>query len=903
MNPTEIEFAVRDLVARPFNGALFPFDLVGIYNASKVTISKLKSGLTNAADEPGDVLWKKRLFYRTAARGEDVGAIADSMANDPLVARHKPRFILVTDGVQLHARDLLADETLNTDYGRLDEGSDFLLPLAGYERRAEIEEHPADAKAAKKLKKLYDAILSANPTWTAGHHAHELNLLMTRLLFCFYAEDTGIFDEPQIFTKTLTNTEEDGSDVASMLERLFNVMNLAERPRSMSATEKRFPFVNGNLFEESVAIPQFSRTARRQMLECGSLDWTEINPDIFGSMIQTIAQDGTRSDLGMHYTSVPNILKVIQPLFLDELNEAYEKAKDSVPKLEALLGRLSKIRVFDPACGSGNFLVIAYKAMRKLEIDILKRVGEISPKAPFRLSGISLNHFFGIDVVDFACETAKLSLWIAEHQMNTVFREIFGDARPTLPLAKIDTVRCDNALIVDWHTICPRNDALETYVCGNPPYVGAKYQTHDQKKDVARIFAAVLKGDVKVDYISCWFVLLSNYISDSKRITGAFVATNSICQGEHVPFLWPYVFSRGLSIQFAHTSFKWSNSASHNAGVTCVIVGISNATDRPRALYTDDHKLTVSNINAYLVPSKANLIVVKSPEPINGLPEPREGDRPGDRGYLTLSPGERQTLLANHPEAAHLIRRFYSSEDLLHNIERYVLWMNDGDLPLANSIREIADRIRKVKEARSTSGARDGKRYAATPHRFEYARHQDIESLVIPVVSTERRQYLQIGFLQPMEIASNQLYVIYSPPAYLLALLSSRLHRIWAQTVGGKLEDRLRYSNGLIYNTFPVPALSDEQRLNLGDHSKNILRTRARHPGRTMAWLYNPETMPPNLTAAHAESDEYIERGIYGRAFRDDTQRLEHLFAMYGRLIANAPPPESLFSALDTKAV
>lgn len=894
MNPTEIEFAVRDLVAKPYDSQSFPFDLIAIYNAPKSTVAKLKSGQTNAANQLGDILWKKHLFFRAINSGDDVASAADGILEDPLTAKHKPRFVLVTDGVLVHLRDLKLDDTCNVDFERLDESSDFLLPLAGFERRAVVEEHPADIKAAKRLKKLYDAILVANPTWTSTTHTHELNVFMTRVLFCLYAEDTGIFDTPKLFRNTVTqHTQEDGGNVAIFLDRIFRIMNVEEskRPIDTPAVELKFPYVNGSLFENTLEVPRFNRTLRLLLLECGELDWTTINPDIFGSMIQTIALPGARGDLGMHYTSVPNIMKVLQPLFLDELNEDYEKAKDSVPKLETLLGRLSAIRVFDPACGSGNFLIIAYKELRQIEMRILIRIGEIASKAPLRLSGVSLQNFYGIDLIDFACETAKLSLWIAEHQINLAFKEIFGAARPTLPLAKISTIHRGNATNIDWFKVCPQDDRAKTFICGNPPYVGAKYQTREQKSDVIRIFGNLLKGDVKVDYISCWFVTLTNYISRSPTTTGAFVATNSICQGEHVPFLWPYVFSRGLSIAFAHTSFKWANSASNNAGVTCVIVGIADAaTTRQKLLYADNHKMSVPNINPYLVPS-TNLIVEKSAEPLNGLPMPLKGDVPGDRGNLTLSPAERQALIKQHPEAGGLLRRFYSSGDFLHNIERYVLWISDDDLPFAMTISEVVSRIRKTATARKTSGARDGERNAATPHRFEYARHQDVESLVVPVISTERRQYLQIGLLGPTEIASNALYVIYSPPKYLLALLSSRLHRIWTQTVGGKLEDRLRYSNGLVYNTFPVPRLSDEQKRTLSEHSRSILRARAKHPGKTMAWLYNPETMPDDLLRAHQESDTYIEECLYGRDYKDDTRRLEHLFAMYANMRSREEAP------------
>ncbi len=897
MNPTEIEFAVRDLVAKPYDPATFPFDLIGILNTSKVTVSRLKSGQTNAAKQPGDVLWRKHLFFRAAGIGDDVGVIGDALAADPLTVKHKPRFILVTNGDQVHARDMELDDTLNVVYAQLDESSDFLLPLAGYERRAVVEEHPADIKAAKKLKKLYDAILTANPTWSTGHHTHELNLLMTRLLFCFYAEKTGIFATPKIFTNTLTQyTTENGSDVAPLLDRLFRIMNLEdkERPKNTTAVEAKFPYVNGSLFEDTVQIPQFNRTARRQMLECGDLDWTTINPDIFGSMIQTIVEPGSRSDYGLHYTSRPNIMKVLQPLFLDDLHDAYGKAKGSVPKLEALLGRLSRIRVFDPACGSGNFLVNAYKEMRRLEIDILKHIGEIAPRAPFRLSSISLQHFYGIDIVDFACETAKLSLWIGEHQMNVTFKEIFGAANATLPLAKITTVRNGNAIREDWLDFCPPRNSLEIYICGNPPYQGSVGQDQSQKDDITLIFSPILKAYRDVDYVSCWFVKLADYISNSGDVRGALVSTNSVCQGEQVPFLWPYVLDRDIRIMFAHTSFKWSNSASHNAGVTCVIVGLCRTDDHhKKTLYHDNHAQIVSYINPYLTPGETP-IVLKAQNPLFQLPPIAKGNLPNDGGHLILLPAEKDEILDKYPTAAGLIRRYIGSSEFIHGTDRYCLWISDTNLPIAQSIPPIRDRILAVLRTRQKGGTQ-ARAAVNVPHRFVYISHRDAEAIIIPEVSSEHRQYLQIGLIGKSDVPNNKLYVCYDPPSYLLATLSSRMHRLWLLTVGGGLETRPSYSNTLVYNTFPIPALSSEQRQVLSEHSMAILKARAKHLGKTIAWLYDPATMPANLAKAHEDNDGYLEQYVYGRAFKDDTQRLEHLFAMYARLIQAKKQESRLF--------
>lgn len=892
MNPTEIEFALRDLIAKPYDPESFAYDLIGIYNASKMTVSRLKNGL-NKAKEPGDLLWQKHVFIRSVSTGSDIGAIGDTMAADSQTTKHKPRFILVTDGEQVHMRDLKFADTENVEYARLDEKSDFLLPLAGYERRSVAEEHPADIKAAKKLKKLYDAILAANPTWSAGHHTHELNLLMTRLLFCFYAEDTGIFDTPQLFTNTLTqHTSEDGSDVAPLIDRLFRIMNVedAKRPKSASAVETKFPYVNGSLFEDTVEIPQFSRTARRQLLECGDLDWTTINPDIFGSMIQTIAQDGTRSDLGMHYTSVPNIMKVLQPLFLDNLYDAFQKAKDSVSKLEALLGRLSRVRVFDPACGSGNFLIIAYKELRKIEMETLERIAHLAPNAPLRLSGISLQHFYGIDLVDFACETAKLSLWIAEHQMNSMFKEVFGAALPTLPLARISTVHNGNALRMDWQAVCPLDATYETYLCGNPPYAGYQFRTSQQKADLDFAIGRFTSHFKSMDYITGWFILAAEYARNSNT-RYAVVSTNSICQGEQVSMLWPVMFDFGAQINFAYTSFEWANNASHNAGVTCIIVGLSARAATSNVLITREHQRVVDAIGPYLVADPARTIVTPRRSPASTLPEVQLGNNPTDGGHLLLSPQERDVLISSQPGAARFIKRYVGTNDFLNNVERFCLWIEDDDLEVALRFPFVKARIEAVAASRRASPSQEIRDSAIIPHRFRRAPDGGRPALVIPHITSDRRQYFPVGLVGSDTILNNTAYAIYEPPAFMVALLSSRQHLVWAATVGGKFRTHIRYSNTLIYNTFPVPLLSDEQKLTLSEHSKAIIKARALHPSKSLAELYDPESMPENLLETLRENDAYIDEHVYGRKYRDDTHRLEHLFAMYASIKAREETP------------
>jgi hypothetical protein len=610
-------------------------------------------------------------------------------------------------------------------------------------------------------------------------------------------------------------------------------------------------------------------------------------------MIQTIASDGTRGDLGMHYTSVPNIVKVLRPLILDDLQDAYEKAKDSLTKLQALLGRLSRIRIFDPACGSGNFLVIAFKEMRKIEIAVLDRIAELASDAPLPLSGVSLEQFYGIDLIDFACETAKLSLWIAEHQMNTAFRERFGSARPTLPLGRITTIFNGNALRMNWQTVCPLDSARETYICGNPPYAGYQTRTAVQAEDLRFAIGNYTAQFKSMDYICGWFVLAARYAIDTST-QFAFVSTNSICQGEQVSMLWPVLFSLGARISFAYAPFKWTNSASNNAGVLCVIVGFSSRAGRRATLIDGDHQRIVNEVGPYLIPDEARTIVLPRRQPIANIPSLVLGSNPTDGGRLLLSPQERIALLAEYPDASKFVRRYMGSKDAINGIERYCLWIEDHELDEALSYPPVRHRIQGVALARAQSPSQEIRDSAAFPHRFRRRPAIPSAALVFPAVCSERRDYLTIATIGPDTIVSNAAFAVYDPPLYLLAVVSSRLHSLWARTVGGGLEGRIRYSNTLVYNTFPVPELSDEHRRVLADHSRAILRARGRFPGKSLAWLYNPESIPDEVTQAHRDSDAYIEEYVYGRRFQDDTHRIESIFARYSTALVREDEP--LFS-------
>lgn len=914
MNIAEIEMELSDLVDEEFDRSEFVFKFIEIFNAPKATITKLRNGTNKQADLFGDVFWPRKLYYRPAESGQSAPTI-DALKERDFKKNQIPRFIVSTDGAELSALDTKADETLHCDFTHLNDHFDFFLPLAGIDKYEAIEENPADIKAAGRLSKLYDEIIRQNPDWHTPELRHALNQFMTRVLFCFFAEDTGSF-EKDLFVKTVSEFGgADGEQLQGLLKQIFQVMNVPEDEREdIPAHIRVFPYVNGGLFYDDTEVPAFSKRAKRLLIEAAGLNWQEINPDIFGSMIQAVVDPSMRGDLGMHYTSVPNIMKVLQPLFLMSLEEDFEKAighREERSMLKKLLNRIHKIRVFDPACGSGNFLIIAYRELRKLEMRIFKREEELyGPEFAIRRSGVKLSNFYGIELADFAAETAKLSLWIAEYQMNQQFKDLFGEAPPDFPLKDGGYIHTGNALHLDWFEICPPptksvqkekifdlatiapvrateevpDDDVETFVCGNPPYQGSKWQTAEQKADLANLFSAITKTFKTLDYVAAWYLKGAQYCV-AQNAQCAFVSTNSICQGEQVSLLWPLIFRLGIEIPFAHQSFKWKNLAAKNAGVTCIVVGMRKPSKEPKYLFNGETRRVVSNIGPYLIEME-NIIVVKSSLPLNGLAQIQFGNHPYYGSNLILSPKEMDEIAQHYPESRQLMRRLYGSQEIVKGIERWCLWINDEDLPLANSIPPVAERIVRTKEKRLKSDDRLAHELAKKPHQFREMNDSKEHTLVIPRVTSELRPYLQVGLVDGNTAINEQAFAIYDAPIYLFSILSSKLHIIWIKTVCGQLETRIRYSNTLGYNTFPVPSLAEEQKQALENHTWDIIAAREEHPGKTIAWLYDPDTMPDNLLAAHKALDDTLEKIYIGRPFKNDTERLEHLFMLYAEITA-----------------
>lgn len=912
MNAVEIEEAVSALAEKPFDPSEFPYEFLLAYGNRETTIKRLRDGTTNKSDVGG--LLQTNNIHILVAPQDGVPKALEALRSSPATARFKAKFLLATDGVDFQAEDLQSGATLVCDYEDFADHFGFFLPLAGITTVKEIRESSFDIKATGRLNRLYLELLKDNPEWGTSERRHDMNKFMARLIFSFFAEDTGIFPEPRQFTSTVEQmSARDSSNTHEVIEALFLAMNTQQADRQAAGVPRwadGFPYVNGGLFSGSLSVPRFSRIAKQYLLHIGSLDWTKINPDIFGSMIQAVAEDEERGSLGMHYTSVPNILKVLNPLFLDDLREKLEAAGENPRSLLNLRKRISRIRVFDPACGSGNFLVIAYKELRAIEAEINRRRGE-----PDRRSEIPLTNFRGIEIRDFAAEIARLALVIAEYQCDVLYRGHKLAMAEFLPLSTENWITQGNALRLDWLTVCPPtgtkveakaiglfdappdqtqidfvNDGGETYICSNPPYLGFTWQSAEQKSDLKSLFGSRTRRWKSLDYVAGWFIKAADYLSHA-RGAAALVSTNSICQGQQVPILWPLIFAAGVQISFAYSSFKWANLASHNAGVTVVIVGLSTESKSDRLLYSqaDDGSISamaVEHINAYLVPGP-NIIVEPVSRPTDGRGLMEWGNKPTDGGNFFLSFEERQALLAEHPEARPYVKRFVGAQELIRGQERFCLWIDDTHLADAMKVPEIRRRVEAVAQVRADSKAAETRVAVAFPHRFRQIQAvAQRYSLVIPRVSSEAREYLPIGVGDSNTIIGDRNFALYDAPLWNLAVIASRLHWVWVGTVCVRLEMRFSYSNTLGWNTFPLPNLTDKNKRDLTRTAEEILLAREVHYPATIAELYDPASMPDDLRLAHERNDEVLERIFIGRKFRNDTERLEKLFELYTKMVA-----------------
>ena len=880
MNITQIEKNLSKLI-KNLNEETFIYDLLLAYNLPKATITRLQKGTANLSKLEGEVSLKKKLFFKEVYN-EDLHLSITNLSKD---IKHNQRFVIVTDYKTLLAKDTKMNVTLDIHIKDLPKNYDFFLPWAGMEKAQLQNENPADIKAAVKMAKLFDEIKTDNED-DSPEFLHSLNIFLSRLLFCFFAEDADIFEDNQFSNAIASHTQQDGSDLKEYLDKLFEVLNTPENQRvGLPEYLNAFPYVNGGLFAEKHSAPNFSYSSRKAIIESGSLSWADINPDIFGSMFQAVNHADNRGTLGQHFTSVPNIMKVIEPLFLNDLKEEFENARGNNNKLNQLLYRLKNIKIFDPACGSGNFLIIAYKELRRLEMEIFKEMGSLA------LSEISLNQFYGIELDDFAHEIAILALWLTKHQMNVEFFKEFGRTNPTLPLTDAGNIVQGNACRLDWEEVCPKEEEDEVYILGNPPYLGDKLQSKSQKEELKEIFKEI-KNSKAVDYIGAWFIKASKYITDSCQF--AFVTTNSISQGVQVPLIWPQIFDKNQEIGFAYKSFVWSNNAKNKAGVICSIIGIRYKSTKKKILFDNGTRTIVKNINAYLLNAR-NIIVSKHSSSISKLPLMTNGNIPRDEGHLMLSDTKKNEIEAAYPQTTPSLKRIIGSKEFLNDIIRWCLWIEDNEIDNIKDIPEIKNRLNKIRDYR-TNGSERGKLGISTPHKFERTLQCVNSQLIIPRVSSGRRDYIPVGFEDNSVIVSDAALVIFDSNLYMLGLLSSKTHMLWLQTTAGRLKADYRYSVGVCYNSFPFPLISKQRKEELTQCTLNILDERLKHSEKTLAQLYDPDKMPEGLREAHHQNDLAVERCYRSTPFSSDEERLEYLFKLYEKMIQEEKDKDTLFA-------
>ncbi|GHU31078.1 methylase [Spirochaetia bacterium] len=836
-----------------------------------------------------DLLWKGHILIEMKTPGKDMQKAYEQAKNyaNALAAADLPKGILICDFVTFHYYNLEEDGALYAfPLVELDKHIELFGYLAGYTTVTFKELDPVNIEAAEKMSRLHNH-LAGN-----GYSGHQLEMYLVRILFCLFADDTGIFPHSHFISYILERTNPDGSDLALHLAKIFEILNkpVDKRLKNIDEQVNRFPFVNGGLFEEHLETADFDSKMRDTLIDCCTLDWSFISPAIFGAMFQSVMNDAERHDIGAHYTSEGNILKVIHPLFLDDLRAEFEKIKAYTSELRTerlaeFHTKLSKLKFLDPACGCGNFLIISYRELRLLEMDLIKELlGGTQLLDVDQYIKVNVNQFYGIEIEEFPAKIAQTALWLMDHQMNMQVRERFGQYFIRIPLKASATIINGNALTLDWESIIPPSEL--SYIMGNPPFLGARIMSKEQKKELEQIFGG-LKNSSNLDYVCCWYKKAARYIRGT-GIECAFVSTNSICQGEQVPILWQDLMNNGVKINFAHQTFKWSNEARGKAAVYCVIIGFS-LFDRPeKKLYlyetvmSEPVETTVRQINQYLIDASTVFIEVRH-IPICNVPKMYFGNQPIDGGFLLLSEDERREVAEKEPDMLQFVRRYVGSDEFINNTIRYCLWLKGVE---PNELRQnslVTKRIKKVKDFRLSSVAPSTRKLADFPALFASERHPETEYIIVPSVSSEKRKYVPIGFMPRDVVASNLCLIIPGGTIYNFGILTSTMHMAWMRQVCGRLKSDYRYSATIVYNNFPWPTPTEKQRKTIETVAQAVLDARALFPTSSLADLYDPTAMPPELVKAHQKLDKAVE-AAYGRTFDDDSQRVAYLFELYQKL-------------------
>lgn len=857
----------------------------------------------NSADGYIDLLWSGMLLVEMKSRGKDLekAYIQAKEYCHGLKEYELPKLIIVSD---FHHFDVYNEEGEKSSFILPDLIQHIILfaPLAGYQKRIYKEQDPVNIQAAERMGKLHDKLKAI------GYDGHNLELYLVRLLFCLFADDTGIFEKGIFLEWIEDKTKEDGSDLAANISQFFQVLNTPEEKRLSVLDDAltAFPYINGKLFEENLPIAAFDSQMRKQLLDCCALDWGKISPAIFGSLFQSVMDEKARRNLGAHYTSEKNILKLIKPLFLDEFKSDFEAVKNDKPKLKKLHDKISKLRFLDPACGCGNFLVVAYRELRLLELEIVEAIlkgQQVTSINDYFL--IDVDQFYGIEYEEFPSQIAQVAMWLMDHQLNGLASLKFGQYYKRIPLKKSATLIHGNALRIDWQSLInpmpwEKHKPRFHYVLGNPPFLGKQYQDETQKEDLELVFEG-LHGSGVLDYVTAWYLRSAQYMTivnklediDLPKTKTAFVSTNSISQGEQVAILWNELFNKfQIKIHFAHRTFKWTNEAKGKAAVHCVIIGFANFDSNGKLIYEynnpgdEAHEIKAKNINPYLVEGKDNFIPTRK-KPICQVPEITYGSMANDGGNLLLSDDEKNKILSVEPEAIKVIRPFLGSQEFINNIKRWCIWLKDVPPNEYSKLKEILNRIEKVKSYRLESNRPNTKKLADFPMLFGEIRQPKSNYLLIPGVSSENRKYIPIGFLSKEIIASDLARTIADASLYLFGVVTSEMHMTWVKYVCGRLKSDFRYSNSLVYNNFPWPLdLTNKQKENVEKAAQAVLETRIKFPESSLADLYGSSTMPPELLKAHRVLDKAVDLCYRSQSFLSEDKRIEFLFELYDKYTA-----------------
>ncbi len=922
----------EDADAKPFLVEFF-----NVFGISSKRVSTFEHRVKKLGDKDGyiDLLWKGTILIEMKSRGKNLDK-AYQQAIDythGLKQNELPKYILICDFENFRLYDLEEDKIVEFKLNELVSNVQHFGYILGYQKKIYKEQDPANIKAAELMGKLHDRLEEI------GYTGHPLEVYLVRILFLLFAEDTTIFNKQQFQDYLEQRTAEDGSDLASKLQELFQVLNTAKENRFKNLDEQLadFPYINGKLFEENLPTASFDTKMRQALLDCCYIDWSKISPAIFGSMFQSVMNPKERRNLGAHYTSETNILKLIKPLFLDELWKEFDASTGSAPKLREFHKKLSTLKFLDPACGCGNFLVITYRELRLLELAILRATYK-SGQGVLNISDIILldvDMMFGIEYEEFPARIAEVAMWLIDHQMNMQISNEFGQYFVRLPLKKAAKIVHGDALEIKWQSLLNPINAVNViakhaniylvnetqieygtvniqtetysvqkgnpeqvneikfdYILGNPPFIGKKEQTQEQKSEMEKSFAGV-NGSGVLDYVTAWYLKAAQYIQNEKTKV-AFVSTNSIVQGEQVGILWSLLFNRyNIHIHFAHRTFSWRNEAKGNAAVHCVIIGFANYDTNNKSIFEyedikgEPHEIKVKNINPFLVEGK-DITVENRKSPICKVPEIIYGSFALDDGNYTLTEEERNQIIAENSNSEKLIKPFIGGRELLHSEKRYCLWLLNADPNEIKNNSKIKERVEAVRKWRSNSDRANTKKLAETPTLFAEVRQPKTSYLAFPTVSSVNRKYIPIAFLSPETIASNQLYVLPNANVYYFGILTSFIHMVWVKSVCGRLKSDYRYSSSIVYNNFPFPENpTDKQTKVIEEKAQKVLNIRAEFPNSSLADLYDPLTMPPALVKAHNELDKAVDLAYRPQAFTSEANRMVFLFELYEKYTAD----------------